>query len=613
MFITLDEIFEEFEDLDPRDQSQYLLELGYDLPRFAPEQQRDCDLVHGCQSQVWLTAEAADGDDPEISFSADSDAEIVRGLITILLAAYDGRKASEILAFPVTSVFDRLRLKQYISPQRHNGLQGMVDRIRQIAASHAPASTPQTQTLPLEVAARDGRGASASGHNASGHNASARASGTHSTLGDGNGRSPAVRMAEQDSEARNSAFDPEAIRRQFPVLNQTLDDGLRPVFLDSAASAQKPQVVIDKEREVEEQYFANAYRGRYSFGARVDEELEASRERIAGFIGAASSRQIAFTPGTTATINMVAAGWGDKFVGPGDEVLITEMEHHANFVPWQQLALRKGATLKFIPLTPDGRLDLSRLDEVLTDRTKVLAVGGMSNVLGTVHPVAELTRRAHEVGAIIVVDGAQSVPHMTTDVTADDIDFLIFSGHKLYGPTGVGILYGRPDRLDEMDPILFGGHMIDRVYRDHSTWAAPPAKFEAGTPPIVQAIALGTAVKWIQDIGIEAIHRHEQQLLQTATEQLQQVAGMTIYGPDTSHKGAIVSFRMDRVHPEDLAALLDRKAVFTRHGHHCAMPLHDLLGVSATTRASFAAYNTAEDVAALTDAIQFARDVLKVV
>lgn len=572
MFITLDEIFEEFEDLDPRDQSQYLLELGYDLPRFAPEQRRECDLVHGCQSQVWLTAQPTDTSaDPVISINADSDAEIVRGLITILLASYDGKSASEVVSFPVTQVFDRLNLKQYISPQRHNGLQGMVDKIRSLAVSFsAGAKEPRTEQ-PVSASVEP--------------------------------VSPPVREVE---------FDPEKIRGQFPVLNQILDVGLRPVFLDSGASAQKPQVVIDKEREVEEGYFSNAYRGRYSFGARIDEELESSRSRVAAFINAESSRQIAFTPGTTAALSMIAAGWGDHFVSAGDEVLITEMEHHANFVPWQQLAKRRGAALRFIPLTPDGRLDMDRLDEVLSAKTKVVAVCGMSNVLGTVNPIQELTRRAHDVGAAIVVDAAQSVPHMTTDVQADGVDFLVFSGHKLYGPTGVGILYGRQDRLEEMQPIIFGGHMIERVYKDHSTWAAPPARFEAGTLPIVQAIALGTAVEWVQTSGIEAIHSHEQALLAAATQRLSGISGMTIYGPSIEHRGAILSFRMSDVHPEDLAALLDRKAVLTRHGHHCAMPLHDLLGVSATTRASFAAYNTMDDVQALCDAIQFARETLHV-
>lgn len=572
MLITTEEIFEEFEDLDPRDQSQYLLELGYDLQRFSAEQQRPEDLVAGCQSQVWLTARAEDdSEDPVIRITADSDSEIVRGLITILLAGYDGMKASEILKFNIVDIFERLKLKQYISPQRQNGLQGMVDRIREIAARYSATVIPSTSQAEAASSSEE--------------------------------RVPKSKAT--------TAFDIQKIRAQFPVLNQVLACGLPPVYLDSGASAQKPQSVIDKEREVEEQYFANAYRGRYSFGARIDEELEASRQKIASFIGAKSPQHVAFTGGTTMTLNMVAFGWGRRNIQAGDEILITEMEHHANFVPWQQLAKQTGAILRFIPLTSDGRLDLYQLNSVLTNKTKVVAVTGMSNVLGTVTPIAELARRAHAVGAIIVVDGAQSVPHIATNVVSDDIDFLVFSGHKVYGPTGVGIFYGKPERLEETDPILFGGHMISQVFKDHSTWAPAPAKFEAGTLPIVQAIALGKSIDWINEVGIDAIHQHEQQLLKSATEQLEQIPGMRIFGPPIEHKGAIISFRIDGVHPEDLAALLDKKAISTRHGHHCTMPLHNLLGVSGTTRASFAAYNTQEDITSLVDGIIFARQVLK--
>jgi cysteine desulfurase/selenocysteine lyase len=286
------------------------------------------------------------------------------------------------------------------------------------------------------------------------------------------------------------------------------------------------------------------------------------------------------------------------------------MEHHANFVPWQQLARERGAILRLIPLTADGQLDMSRLDEVLTRKTKVVAVTGMSNMLGTMNPIRELVRRAHNVGACVIVDGAQSVPHMATDVIADDLDFLVFSGHKVYGPTGVGILYGKPERLEEMDPIMFGGHMISQVRIEESTWSAAPAKFEAGTMPIVQAIALGTAIRWVQEIGIDAIHQHEQSLLTMAMERLQGLPGMTVYGPDLAYRGGIVSFRMDGIHPEDLAALLDQKGVFTRHGHHCTMPLHTYLGVSATTRMSLAAYNTTQDIEAFMDALDYARRIL---
>jgi len=411
-------------------------------------------------------------------------------------------------------------------------------------------------------------------------------------------------------DASSTTFDAEAIRRQFPVLNQELKHG-PPVFLDSAASAQKPVVVIDKEREVEEQYFANAYRGRYSFGARIDLELEASRSKIANFIGASSSASIAFTAGTTLGLNQIAFGWGRGRLQPGDEIVTTPMEHHANFVPWQQLAKQTGATLRLIPLTADGRLDLTAIGDVISDRTKIVAVSAMSNVLGTVNPVAELTQRAHDVGAVIVVDGAQSVPHMPTNVDDDGVDFLVFSGHKVYGPTGVGVIYGRPERLEELEPIVFGGHMIRSVTQEASEWADLPARLEAGTLPIVQAIALGAAIDWVTDIGVETMHQHEQSLLLEVTRRLEEIPGMTIYGPSTEHKGAIIAFRIEGLHPEDLAAMLDRRSVFTRHGHHCTMPLHELLGVTATTRASFAAYSTLQDVDALVEAIEFARQKLR--
>lgn len=391
------------------------------------------------------------------------------------------------------------------------------------------------------------------------------------------------------------------------MLNRSLPSGRQPVYLDSGASAQKPTVVIEKEREVEEQYFANAHRGTYQFGLRIDEEFEGARDSVASFLKAPSPNQIVFTPGTTIGLNMIASGWGRKFVHPGDEILTTVMEHHANFVPWQQLAKERGATLKLIPLTDDGQLDLARLDEVLSRRTKVVAVTGMSNMLGTINPIRELTKRAHEVGACVVVDGAQSVPHQATDVLADDVDFVVFSGHKVYGPTGVGILYGKPERLEEMDPIIFGGHMIHQVHVDHSTWSAAPAKFEAGTMPIVQAIALGTAIRWVEEIGIDAIHQHEMSLLKLAWDKLSAIPGMKIFGPSIEHRGGILSFRIDGLHPEDLAAMLDQRDVFTRHGHHCTMPLHTYLGVSATTRVSFGAYNTVDDVNRLVEAIEFAR------
>lgn len=414
--------------------------------------------------------------------------------------------------------------------------------------------------------------------------------------------------------AHTGTFDVDAVRRDFPILNRPLEQGRHrkgalPVFLDSAASAQKPACVIEKEREVEEQYFANAYRGVYYFGAKIDDELEASRERVRRLLNAESSREIAFTSGTTMSINIVARAWGAKFLQPGDEVLITEMEHHANIVPWQMVCAERGATLRWLPLTDDLRLDLSQLDEFITPKTKLVAVTSMSNVLGTVNPVHDIARKAHAVGAKILVDAAQSTPHGPIDVRTGDggeIDFLALSGHKLFGPTGIGVLYGREELLREMNPFLGGGHMISRVFKDHSDWADPPAKFEAGTIPIVQAIAMGTAIDYVEGLGFDNIHNYETTLLRYATDKLESIPSLKIYGPACEFKGPICSFTIDGVSAEDLANLLDIKGVFVRHGHHCTMPLHDKLGVSASVRASFAMYNTHEEVDRLVDAINFA-------
>jgi len=312
-----------------------------------------------------------------------------------------------------------------------------------------------------------------------------------------------------------TAFDVESVRKEFPIFGHLLPKGVRLAYLDSGASSQKPQVVIDKQREVYEHYFANAYRGVYRFGARVDEEMESSRDRIRGFIGADSVEEVVFTAGTTMSLNVIAYGLCEAFVEPGDEIVLNESEHHANLVPWQMAARKTGAVLRYLPLTPDGQLDQERFDEFITPRTRVVSVAGMSNVLGTIHPIEELAQRAHAVGAHVVVDAAQSAPHMPIDVVAQNIDFLAFSGHKLFGPTAIGVLYGRRDLLDVMPPLLGGGHMIETVTTEGFTCAPPPAKFEAGTLPIVEAIALGEAgilEKYdVELIGadLEAINRGE--------------------------------------------------------------------------------------------------------
>jgi cysteine desulfurase/selenocysteine lyase len=575
---TLAEIFEEFADLDREDQSQFLLELGDDLPDFPAQQRTETNRVHGCQSQVWLIANPdGTGPDAQLQILADSDSNIVRGLIAILQAAYHGRSAAEILRYDIQAVFRQLNLQQHISPQRRNGLRGMVERIQLLAARTAGQTHPPTPTASIPNAVP-------------------------------------IPQPEQPLLPRTTpgeAFDVLRIRSQFPVLNRRLPSGCFPVYLDSGASAQKPRAVIDAQRDVEEQYFANAHRGTYQFGVRIDEAFEGARNDVARFINAPSPNSIVFTPGTTIGLNLIASGWAVPRLQPGDEILTTVMEHHANFVPWQQAALRTGAVLKFIPLTPDGRLDSTQFDSLFTPRTRVVAITAMSNMLGTINPIRELARRAHAVNACVVVDGAQSVPHLPTNVLQDDIDFLVFSGHKVYGPTGVGVLYGKPERLEEMQPIHFGGHMIDQVHLHHSTWSAPPARFEAGTMPIVQVIGLGAAIRWLEKQNLDDVHAWEMHLTNLLYQRLSQVEGLTIYGPKPEFRGAILSFRIKDIHPEDLAAVLDQHDVFTRHGHHCTMPLHSALNVSATTRVSFGAYNTADDAEAFLNALEKARQLLK--
>lgn len=411
--------------------------------------------------------------------------------------------------------------------------------------------------------------------------------------------------------APQRAFDVASARRDFPILNQVLPNGQTLVYLDTGASAQKPQCVIDKLTDVYSRMYSNTHRGIHTLGDLVTTEVEGARETVRDYIGAAAVEEVIFTGGTTASINAVAYGWARKFLKPGDEVLLNVMEHHANFVPWQQAALAAGASLRFIPLTRDGQLDLTQLDAVLTDRTRLVAVTGMSNVLGTINPIQELTARAHAVGAVILVDGAQSVPHLPIDVRDLDIDFLVFSGHKIYGPSGIGVLWGKTKLLEAMDPFQFGGNMIREVFLETSTWGDLPAKFEAGTMPIAEAVGLGTAIEYLRQFDTASVHAHEMALTARALELLRQIPGVTIYGPELEHRGSIVSFTVEGVHPHDLADLFNNRGVAIRAGHHCTMPLHDHLNQPATARASFGLYNTLEEVDALADAVLYAKKVFR--
>jgi cysteine desulfurase/selenocysteine lyase len=414
-------------------------------------------------------------------------------------------------------------------------------------------------------------------------------------------------------------LDPEAYRPDFPILSTILPTGVPLSYLDNAATSQRPRQVIQAIVDTYQQHYANVHRGIHWLADQSTDLYTDAREKVRAFINAPRDEEdlenpvktVIFTSGATAAINLVARSWGDANVGEGDEVLLSEMEHHSNLVPWQQLAQRRGARLRHIPVTDEGLLDLESLDELLTRRTKLVSVTAISNVLGTITPVEEIIRRAHAVGALVLVDGAQSVPHLATDVTALDVDFLVFSGHKMLGPSGVGVLYGKRELLEAMPAFMGGGSMISRVKLDTFEPAGLPAKFEAGTPPIVPAIGLGAAIDYLNRVGIEAIADYESYLTKRAHEVLRQVPGLRIFGPDVQHKSGIVSFTLDGVHAHDIAQGLDQQGIAVRAGHHCAMPLHKRLGVTATARASFYFYNTPAEIDRLAEAFDKIRETFR--
>ena len=391
-------------------------------------------------------------------------------------------------------------------------------------------------------------------------------------------------------------LDPNAWRPDFPILASVLHGDKPLVYLDNAATTQRPQQVIQSLVDVYEKHYANVHRGIHWLSDQSTDLYEESREKVRQFIHAPHRHEVIFTTGTTMGINLVARSWGDANLRAGDEILLSIMEHHSNLVPWQQLAERTGAVLRHIPLTPEGLLDLSALDTLLTERTKIVSLMAVSNVLGTINPIREITAKAHAVGALMMVDAAQSAPHDVTDVQALGCDFLAFSGHKMLGPSGVGILWGREALLDAMPPFLGGGSMIRRVYPDRFEPADLPAKFEAGTPPIVPAIGLGAAIDYLHRVGLPQIHAYEQWLARRAHAGLAELGGVRILGPAPEMKGGIVSFMMDGVHSHDVAQLLDRHGIAVRAGHHCTMPLHKHLQCTASSRASFYFYNTPEEV-----------------
>ncbi|MCU0514641.1 MAG: cysteine desulfurase [Anaerolineae bacterium] len=402
-------------------------------------------------------------------------------------------------------------------------------------------------------------------------------------------------------------YDIATVRADFPVLHQEHHPGTPLVFLDNAASSQKPAAVIDAMSTYYRQSHANVHRGIHKLSEEATAAYEGARKKVQRFIHAASPREIIFTRGTTESINLVAQTWGRATLGPGDVVLATVMEHHANIVPWQMLAQEKGFSLQYVPLLPDGTLNLEVYRRWLHELpVKLVTVMHGSNVLGTVNPVAHMARLAHEAGALILVDGAQSVPHMPVDVQALDCDFLAFSGHKMAAPTGVGVLYGKRALLEAMPPWMGGGDMISRVTLAGSTWNELPYKFEAGTPAIAEVIGLGVAVDYLSALGMENIHRQEQLITRYALERLSEIPGVTVYG-QAEQRGAVAAFTVDGIHAHDVAQMLDADGIAVRAGHHCAMPLHDLLSLPATARASFYLYNTPAEVDALVTALYRAK------
>ncbi len=400
----------------------------------------------------------------------------------------------------------------------------------------------------------------------------------------------------------------EKIKQDFPIFNQKINDETL-VYLDNAATSQIPKFVEEKVRDFNEKERANVHRGVHALGLRATNQYESSRQKVANFIGANNAKEVIFTSGCTDSLNLVAASFGEQNIQAGDEILVSIMEHHSNLLPWQQLAKRKQAKLNFIEINSDGLLDIENLKSKISSKTKIVALTHVSNVLGTINPIKELTDLAHEKGAIVVVDGAQAVGHFPIDVAELNVDFYAFSGHKMFAPTGIGVLYGKKDLLDKMQPYRLGGEMIANVTREGATWAEVPYKFEAGTPNIAGAIGLGAAIDYLQSLDFELIQKHEQELTSYALEKLKNVLGLTIYGPQKSNgRIGVISFNLKNIHPHDLATALDLDGIEVRAGHHCAQPLMASLNTESTVRASLSIYNTKDDIDKLVSSLHEAKE-----
>ena len=401
-------------------------------------------------------------------------------------------------------------------------------------------------------------------------------------------------------------MDRALIRRDFPILDQKVN-GKPLLYLDSAATSQKPRQVIEAVSQYYNEDNSNVHRGVHTLGSRATDAYEGAREKVAAFIHAPSERQIIFTRGTTESLNMIAHGYARKRLREGDEIVITPMEHHSNLIPWQQVAMATGATLKYVPMQSDGTVSLADVEATVTQNTKIVSMVHVSNVLGTINPVREVAAIAHRHGAIMVVDGAQSVPHMRVDVQDLDCDFLAFSGHKMMAPTGIGVLYGKREALEDMEPVHFGGEMIETVELFRSTWKEAPWRFEGGTPIIAGAVGLAAAIDYLREIGMDNVRRFDAELTRYALERLSAVEDLTIYGP-SGERGGLVTFNLKGIHPHDVSTVLDSEGVAIRAGHHCAQPLMRWLNVAATARASFYIYNTEDDIDVLARALETTKE-----
>ena len=566
IYPDLSELQEELNDLDTsEDRIQFLIELGQSLPHFPEEFCTEEFRVMGCQSMVWIVPS---WNGRVFHFSASSDAPMVRGLVAVLMSAYSGKTPGEILAFPIEQVLDGLHLRSFLSPLRSNGLHSMIKRIRLYAESVQESSSSNAVATGV-------------------------ASNTQFT----------------DLGPLQSRI--ETVRADFPILQKKNRDGLLVAYLDNAATSQRPHSVIDSMSGVFTEHYANVHRSGHEWAVQTTEKIEASREAVRRFINAGKTEEVIFTAGATASVNLIAQAWGDANLGRDDEILLTEMEHHSNIVPWQQLCQRKGCKIRWVPFRSDYTLDVEQFERMLSHHTKLVSFTAVSNVFGTINPVKQIVQLAHRVGATVVVDAAQATPHGAINVRDWDADFVVFSGHKMLAATGVGVCYGKQSILESMPAWQGGGSMIKLVTFDGFSLADLPHKFEAGTPAIAEIISLKPAIEYLEAIGHERLMEHERLLAGQAMQGLLTIDGLRIFSPALESKSGVVSFAVDGIHGEEIARVLDGRGVAIRVGHHCAMPLHSRLGVSVTCRASFYLYNTPEEVNRLVESVEHAVKLLR--